>query len=171
MNAVKIAKKIVPESGLLYLKTVNRNRKKTGEFINQELEIDGVKFLCSSVLMGVPHIVIFTPNLDLDTLKKYGPLIEKHSLFPKKTNVNFAKILNKNHIQVQTWERGAGYTLACGTGVTSVCGVAHYLGLAEEKITVDVDGGRLIITIAQDSSIYMEGPAVDICQGLYFWKF
>ncbi|MBM7614520.1 diaminopimelate epimerase [Alkaliphilus hydrothermalis] len=139
-------------------------------FIKEALEIDGEYFEVSTVLMGVPHTVIFSQQLNIEYIKKYGPMIEKHHLFPKKTNVNFAKIIDRGHIQVKTWERGAGYTLACGTGVTSVCGIAHHLDYVDGDVTVDADGGRLRITITRNDEIFMEGPATDICRGIFFMK-
>ncbi|SNR90979.1 diaminopimelate epimerase [Anaerovirgula multivorans] len=145
-----------------------KTEKKT-DFINEELEIEGRKFIISTVLMGVPHTVIFTEELDIDLIKKYGPMIENHWLFPEKTNVNFAQIVDRTHVKVGTWERGAGHTLACGTGVTSVCGVAHLLNLVEDVVWVDAEGGRLKITIHQDQQLEMEGPAEDICCGIYFF--
>ncbi|SDK42563.1 diaminopimelate epimerase [Natronincola ferrireducens] len=140
------------------------------KFINQSLELEDKQFVISTVLMGVPHTVIFTEDLQLATIEEWGPIIETHRMFPEKTNVNFAKIVDRCHIEVRTWERGAGYTLACGTGVTSVCGVAHYLGLVDETVRVNTEGGELIITIFEDGNIDMEGPAEDICCGVYFFK-
>ncbi|SCY85563.1 diaminopimelate epimerase [Alkaliphilus peptidifermentans] len=137
-------------------------------FIEKKLEIEGKVFEASTVLMGVPHTVIFTEELNDDTVKYYGPIIEKLDIFPEKTNVNFAKIIDGNNIWVKTWERGAGFTLACGTGVTSVCGIAHYLGRVNDEINVIIDGGRLLITINEDGSMEMEGPAEDICKGVFF---
>jgi len=139
-------------------------------YINKTLEIEGKSFVITTVLMGVPHTVIFSEDISLETVLKYGPMIEKHKLFPKGTNVNFAQIVDRGHINVRTWERGAGYTLACGTGVTSVCAVAYDLGLVEDSVEVTIDGGGLKITIEADGDIYMEGPAEDICKGIFFMK-
>lgn len=140
------------------------------QFVKETLEIEGETFEITTVLMGVPHTVIFTDDLNSEDVRKYGPIIEKHQFFPQKTNVNFAKIIDQKNIHVKTWERGAGYTLACGTGVTSVCGVAHHLGLVEKEVTVDIDGGRLHISITESGDVFMEGPAEDICTGDYFLK-
>ncbi len=139
-------------------------------FINKSISIEDRSFLITSVLMGVPHTVIFSEDISRETVLKYGPLLEKHSLFPRGTNVNFAQIVDRGHINVRTWERGAGYTLACGTGVTGVCGVAYDLGMVDESVEVTIDGGRLKITVAEDKSIFMEGPAEDICEGVFFMK-
>ena len=140
------------------------------ECIKQSIEVDGLTYEFSTVLMGVPHTVIFLDELDLDTVKSIGPIIEGNELFPENTNVNFAKIVNRKQIEVKTWERGAGYTLACGTGVTSVCGVAKYLDLVDNEVEVITDGGKLTITIMDNQEIYMEGPAREICKGVYFFN-
>lgn len=139
-------------------------------FVNKSIEIEDRRFEVTSVLMGVPHTVIFTDDISHETVLKYGPLLEKHRLFPQGTNVNFAQIIDRGHIKVRTWERGAGYTLACGTGVTAVCGVACDLGLVDANVEVAIDGGRLKITITEDKRIFMEGPAEDICEGVFFMK-
>ncbi|MCC5911961.1 MAG: diaminopimelate epimerase [Clostridiaceae bacterium] len=144
--------------------------QETKEFINKELVIEGKTFNISTVLMGVPHTVIFTDHLDLEIIKKFGPLIEKFHLFPDGTNVNFAKVQTRDHVEVRTWERGAGYTLACGTGVTSVCGVGRYLNLVEDEVKVGTEGGSLKITIHNDFDMDMEGSAQKICQGTYFFN-
>lgn len=140
------------------------------DFINQDLEVGDKRFVVSSVLMGVPHTVIFTDEFDADFIEKYGPMIENHPIFPEKTNVNFAKIIDRKHIKVGTWERGAGHTLACGTGVTSVCGVAYLLNLIDSSVWVDVEGGKLKIRIHQNQQLEMEGPAEDICTGTFFLR-
>ncbi|ABR48943.1 Diaminopimelate epimerase [Alkaliphilus metalliredigens QYMF] len=137
------------------------------QFINEQLMIDGEKYTISTVLLGVPHTIIFMETLDLDRVKRVGKIIENHQLFPENTNVNFAQIINQNTIRVRTWERGAGYTLACGTGVSSVCGIANHLSLVGPNVVVEIEGGKLDIEIAPEGDIYMEGPAKDICKGVY----
>lgn len=137
-------------------------------FINEIIETKDKTFTATAVRMGVPHTVIFTDHLDTKMVKIYGPLIEKHPLFPERTNVNFAKIRDRENVEVKTWERGAGYTLACGTGVSSVVGVAHKLGFVDRKVHVHNEGGTLTIEVMADESIFMDGPAKDICAGVYF---
>lgn len=89
-------------------------------------------------------------------------------MFPEKTNVNFAKIIDRKNVEVKTWERGAGYTLACGTGASSVIGVAYRLGLVDSKVKAQNEGGHMTIEIMEDGRIFMDGPAEDICTGVYF---
>lgn len=137
-------------------------------FINESIKIKNREFVVTTVLMGVPHTVVFTNSIDISEVKDYGPLIEKHNIYPEQTNVNFAKIINRNNLEVRTWERGAGYTLACGTGVSSVVGIAYRLGLVDKTVTVNVEGGKLRIQVEEDESIFMEGPADNVCSGVYF---
>jgi len=137
-------------------------------FINETIKVNDKEFIVTTVLMGVPHTVIFTDNLDVIEVKKYGALIERHNIYPENTNVNFAKIKDKGNIEVRTWERGAGYTLACGTGVSSVVGVAYRLGLVQNNVNVSIEGGNIKIEVMEDNSVFMDGPAKDICSGVYF---
>ncbi|WP_246579303.1 diaminopimelate epimerase [Alkaliphilus flagellatus] len=137
-------------------------------FINETIMVNDRNFTVTTVLMGVPHTVIFTDTLNLEEIKAYGPLIEKHDIYPANTNVSFAKIRDEGNIEVRTWERGAGYTLACGTGVSSVVGVAYRLGLVDNKVNINTEGGNIKIEVMEDDSVFMDGPAQDICSGVYF---
>jgi len=82
--------------------------------------------------------------------------------------IKYAKINDIYNLEVRTWERGAGYTLACGTGVSSVVGVAYKLGLVHNTVNVNIEGGTINIQVAEDESIFMEGPADNVCSGVYF---
>ena len=84
-------------------------------FINEKIHILDKEFIVSSMLMGVPHTVVFVDDINMEEIHKYGPIIEKHEIFPQNTNVNFVKIIDNKNILVRTWERGCGYTLGCGT--------------------------------------------------------
>jgi diaminopimelate epimerase len=133
------------------------------KFINEKIEILDKTFEISTILMGVPHTVIYVDELDKEEIFKYGPKIESHNIFPQKTNVNFVKIIDENNIIVYTWERGCGYTLACGTGITASVILSHYLEKTSNKVNVTSEGGKLTIEILDD--VYMIGPAVKICEG------
>lgn len=139
-------------------------------YINETLQVLDREFKLTSLLMQVPHTVIFVEELTDELVKTYGPVIQTHPQYPQGTNVNFAQIINPQLIHVKTWERGAGQTYACGTGVTSVCGVAHYLGLGDARITVKTDGGTLIIDHLPDGALAMTGPAEEICHGNFFYE-
>ena len=140
---------------------VNSNKDK---FINEEINVLDQKFIISSMLMGVPHVVVFVDDINMDEIHKYGPIIEKHQVFPKKTNVNFVKIIDEKNILVRTWERGCGYTLGCGTGITASVIISNYLNKVENHVNVTSEGGSIIIDLINDEA-YMTGKAEKICEG------
>jgi len=136
-----------------------------GDFLNKAIEVDGYDMNISAVLVGVPHAVVYVDTIDMETVKRLGPRIENHSIFPERTNVNFVEVVDKNNLKVATWERGCGYTLACGTGICASAYVSNVLGLSSESVNVESEGGKLKIDII-DGLIYMDGPAVKICEGV-----
>ena len=135
------------------------------KFFKEEIETQYGKIEVSAVRMGVPHTVVFeVPNQTHD-VEKWGSEIEKlKKVFPEGTNVNFVKILSENKIAVETWERGAGKTLSCGTGVCASAYLAHIFGYVGGKVDVKVPGGSLTIGI-KENSLYMKGEAILICDG------
>ena len=137
------------------------------EIINKKLEINHKEYYITSMLMGVPHTIVFGKHDDYEVSE--GKFIEHHSLFPKNTNVNFCEVVDKNTIKVKTWERGAGPTLACGTGSCASVVAANRLGYTGEKVTVQVPGGLLNIEIL-NGEVIMEGPAEITFDGQYFLK-
>ena len=146
--------------------TSSARRKGVDECIlNYELKISEKTFKINAISMGNPHCVIFTDGSEdlLEMAKTYGVKIEKHPLFPEKTNVEFVKIISKNEIDMRVWERGCGITLACGTGACAsvVAGILN--NLTENKVKVNLLGGALTIewqgsaeNLEQD--IFMSGP-------------
>ncbi len=139
------------------------------EFLNSELIIDGKPFKMTVVNVGNPHAVIFTENIDDIELNEIGPLIETHPAFPKKTNVHFVNIMNRNEIEMITWERGAGFTLACGTGATSCVIAGFKLGKLDEEVEVHLPGGellRIVYEMGEEVRIFMEGEAVLVFDGV-----
>lgn len=119
-----------------------------------------------SIRMGVPHTVIFTDRLENELTETAGPEIEGSEMFPEKTNVNFVQILSRGSMLVDTWERGAGHTLACGTGVCASVWIAHALDLVDAVVHVQTPGGELTIRLI-DGEVFMEGRAELICRGEY----
>ena len=133
-------------------------------FINKTVKVLDKEFTISSMLMGVPHTIVFVDEFDMDEVHKYGSLLEKHEKFPKKTNVNFVKVLDEENIIVRTWERGCGYTLGCGTGITASVIISNYLGKVGKSVNVTSEGGSIKIDLEEDFA-YMTGNAVKICEG------
>ena len=116
----------------------------------------------TAINVGNPHVVFFVNNIENFDLKKIGPEIENHKLFPEKCNVTLAKIINKNLIKVKVWERGAGLTKACGTAACATAVAANINGLIEKITDIEFELGKLSISIDKKNSIYMKGPVSDI---------
>lgn len=135
------------------------------EFIDGEIISNGKRYKGTTVLVGVPHTIIFENQCEY-IVNEDGPSLEKHSLFKEGSNINFVKIIDDTHIRVNTWERGAGATLACGTGCSASVVVAKKLGLVsqEKEIYVKAPGGELVIEVNGDD-IYMKGPAEVVFEG------
>jgi len=137
-----------------------------GRFLEGELEVDGVKVRGTAVSMGNPHFIIFQELEDREVLR-LGPALERHPAFPRKTNVEFVKS-KKGLLEVKVFERGAGWTQACGTGACATAVAAAMLGKApyDQEVEVRLPGGSLWITVASDlGSVTMRGPAVRVFRG------
>lgn len=135
------------------------------EIKDKEINENGRTYNITTLLLGVPHSVIFG---ELDKIGvNEGKNIEINELYPAKTNVNFCEVLDSENIRVKTWERGAGPTMACGTGCCSTVVVANLYGKTGKKVNVSVPGGKMIIEIADNNDVYMTGPAVTVFQGEY----
>lgn len=133
----------------------------------EPLQVEDQLVMISAIRMGVPHSVVMVEDLEQPELMNLGARIESHPAFPEKINVNFVRILDREHIRVKTYERGAGHTLACGTGCCSAVIVGRKLGLLEQRVEVEAEGGRLFITVSEDYEVTMEGEAQFICDGEY----
>ena len=138
------------------------------KFINEEIKVGEETYKVSAILMGVPHAVIFVEDLKKVDLVNIGKAIENNPLFPEKTNVNFVQILNRDEILVDTWERGAGHTLACGTGSCASVVVGNLLGNLNSKVRVHLTLGDLVIELKDE--VYMTGPSELIAKGEYKYK-
>lgn len=133
--------------------------------INEPLNILHTTFHITCVSMGNPHCVIFVDDVEKFQVEKYGPLIENHELFPRRTNVEFVQVISRTEVRQRTWERGAGETLACGTGASAVCVAGSLNGLTDKKILNHLSGGDLELEWSEDGHLYMTGPAVEVFSG------
>ncbi len=140
--------------------------KLTGEIISLPLELNGSRFNISCVSMGNPHCVILVDDVEAFAVTEYGPKIERQPLFPQRTNVEFVQIINREQIKVRVWERGAGETLACGSGACASVVAAVLNHKTERRVEVHLPGGPLkIFWSPGDNHIYMCGPAEEIFEG------
>jgi len=123
---------------------------------------EGQNVTVSAMLMGVPHAVMLTEDIDALDTATLGPAIERHHLFPKKINVNFVQVLDRENIRVLTWERGAGFTLACGTGCCASVVAMYKKELIERKTCVHLSAGCLFVDYLEDDRVIMTGAAQEV---------
>lgn len=134
--------------------------------IAHPLEVEGQTFAITCVSMGNPHAVIFLDEMDRYDLHHIGSLIEHHKLFPRRTNVEFVEVLSPQDLRMRVWERGAGETLACGTGACATLVAAVLNGRSDRRATLHLLGGDLSIEWReQNNRIYMTGGAVTVFEG------
>ena len=133
---------------------------------NLELEAENKKFKFTCVSMGNPHAITIVENTKEFDVEKYGKVLEIDKAFPKKANIEFAQILDRQNINMRVWERGAGETLACGTGACATAVACNLNGLTDRKVNIELLGGTLNIEWNEtDNHIYMTGPAVTVFDG------
>jgi diaminopimelate epimerase len=135
--------------------------------LNIELKILDQTFRATCVSMGNPHCVIFVDNVAAFPVSEYGRHIERHALFPNRTNVEFVRVISRTEVKQRTWERGAGETLACGTGAAAVAVAGVLNGLTDRKIVNHLLGGDLEMEWAESGEVLMTGPAVETFSGVY----
>lgn len=120
--------------------------------------------------MGNPHCVYFVPDAEAVDLPAVGPGLERDALFPERTNVEFASVLGPDHLRMRVWERGAGITLACGSGACATAVAAHLRGLTGRKVRLDLDGGVLEVDW-RDEGVWMTGPVAHVFDGVLSAEF
>ena len=134
---------------------------------NLMLEAEGRKFKFTCVSMGNPHAITEVENTEKFDVEKYGKVLEVDKAFPNKTNVEFIQIVDKNHVKMRVWERGAGETLACGTGACATAVACYLNGKTNRNVEIELLGGKLYIEWNEENNhIYMTGPAVTVFEGV-----
>uniref|UniRef100_UPI0032163162 diaminopimelate epimerase n=1 Tax=uncultured Draconibacterium sp. TaxID=1573823 RepID=UPI0032163162 len=135
------------------------------ECIGEILQLNEKEYEINCVSVGNPHCVVLKDELDENEIKTYGSEIENHPIFPNRINVQFAKVVSPNEVEVLIWERGAGWTLASGSSSCAVACTVLKRGLTERNLTVKMPGGNLAIEIDEDWEIRMTGEVREICSG------
>jgi diaminopimelate epimerase len=135
------------------------------EVLNESMTVGGRTFTFSAATIGNPHCVVPLPEISEALAREFGPLIEREPRFPNRTNVQFLRVLDRGNIQLEIWERGAGYTLASGSSSSAAAAVAHRLGLCDREVTVHMPGGTLAIRIGEGFQIDMTGPVARVGEG------
>jgi diaminopimelate epimerase len=137
--------------------------------IGQPLDVAGHTWEVTTVSMGNPHCVIFVDDVATIPLENLGPLFEAHPVFPKKTNTEFIQVVRHDYLKMRVWERGAGITLACGTGACASLVAAVLTGRSDRRATVELPGGCLQIEWAETTNhLFMTGPAEKVFTGQIF---
>jgi diaminopimelate epimerase len=138
----------------------------TERVINLPLEIANNTWQVTTVSMGNPHCIIFVANVAEIPLTEFGPLFENHSVFPKRTNTEFVEVVESDYLKMRVWERGAGITLACGTGACAVVVAAVLNGLSDRLCTLNLPGGDLRIHWQESNNhVLMTGSATEVFRG------
>ena len=157
------------------------------EVINEKITVAGREFTFCAATIGNPHCVVVgrvaprapdfklseaartewhaLPEISADLARQYGPHLEVHANFPKRTNVQFLKVIDRRNIQIEIWERGAGYTLASGSSSSAAAAVARRLGLCDNSITVHMPGGQIAIELSDQFDVQMTGPVTRVGEG------
>ena len=174
-----IKPKLILEDGAVELVRVDMGQPRlqrseipmTGEesdkVVKEPLDVEGEEFEVTCVSMGNPHCVIFVDDAEEAPVREIGPKIETHERFPEDINVEFIEVVNEEELEMRVWERGAGVTLACGTGACGSTVAAILNDLIDRKVTVHLLGGDLVIEWADDNHVYMSGPAAEVFTGDY----
>ena len=136
------------------------------QVIRETLSVDGEALTFTSATIGNPHCVVERPATSTADVHRLGPLIERHALFPERTNVQFLTVRDRNNIAIEIWERGAGYTLASGSSASAAAAVAHRLGLVDNAVNVHMPGGTIDIKIGENYAITMTGPVTKVADGV-----
>jgi diaminopimelate epimerase len=137
------------------------------EVVDEELEINGGKHRVTCLSIGNPHCVISMDDVSEQKARELGPLVENHALFPNRINVQLLKVINRQTIEIRIWERGAGYTLASGSSACAAAAAAHKLGLVDNRVTVKMPGGNLLVEIGNDAEVYLTGPVEGVFEGRF----
>ena len=141
------------------------NGTPVAQVVAEELTVLDRTFTITCVSMGNPHCIIYVDDVASFPVATYGPLIENHQLFPRRTNVEFIQIISRSEVRQRTWERGAGETLACGTGASAVCVAGVLNGVTDRKILNHLAGGDLELEWVENGPVFMTGPATEVFSG------
>ncbi|MCY7285810.1 MAG: diaminopimelate epimerase [Cyanobacteria bacterium CAN_BIN43] len=136
------------------------------QVINQPIEVAGKSWQVTCVSMGNPHCITFVEDVAAIPLEAIGPQFEHHPAFPQRTNTEFIEVVSRDYLKMRVWERGAGITLACGTGACAALAAGVLNDLCDRRATVELPGGCLEIEwSAVDQRLYMTGPAQQVFSG------
>lgn len=141
------------------------------ECLDVDLDVGGRVFRVNCVSVGNPHCVVLVDQLDEEEIRRFGPLIERHPIFPNRTNVQFVKPISREEVNILIWERGAGFTLASGSSSCAVASVMVKKGITSNRLKVSMPGGVLTVEVDPQFNIKMTGEVKEICRGVFSDEF
>lgn len=136
------------------------------EVLRESITVGGRTFTFCAATIGNPHCVLPLDDISPELAKQFGPLLETHANFPKRTNVQFLQVLDRRNIRIEIWERGAGYTLASGSSSSAAAAVARKLGLVDAQLTVHMPGGTIAIELDEAFAVRMTGSVTKVGEGV-----
>jgi len=139
----------------------------TRDVIDEPMNIGGKTYRVTCVSIGNPHCVIPVDELSKDMAMVLGPLVENHEMFPNRINVQLLKVVDRNTIEIEIWERGAGYTLASGSSSCAAASAAHRLGLVEPEVNVRMPGGEMQVKLCSDGHVFLTGSVTPVMRGQF----
>ena len=137
------------------------------EVLREPLEVGGERIAFTAVSVGNPHCVVLVDELEEARLRRLGPLLEHHPLFPNRINVQFARVVSRGEVAILIWERGAGYTMASGSSSCAVAAACLRHGLTDREVRITMPGGVLRVSVGEDWSLRMAGPATEVARGVF----
>ena len=137
------------------------------EVLQEPLEVDGERVVFTAVSVGNPHCVVLVDALDEARIRRLGPRLEHHPLFPNRINVQFAQVVSRGEVAILIWERGAGYTLASGSSSCAVAAACVRHDLTDRDVRVTMPGGVLRVSVGEDWALRMAGPATEVARGAF----
>jgi len=152
---------------ITFLSTKIPVRGKEREVVDEELQINRVKYKVTCLSVGNPHCVIPLDEVTEEKAKELGPEVENHNMFPNRINMQLLKVIDRANIEIRIWERGAGYTLASGSSSCAAAGAAYKLKMVDNKINVKMPGGKLLVEISESEDIYMTGAVEGVFEGRF----
>jgi diaminopimelate epimerase len=153
---------------ITFLSTNIPVKGKTREIIDEALKINGYIYKVTCLSIGNPHCVIPMCEINEEKARELGPLIENNDMFPNRINMQLLKVIDRENIEIQIWERGAGYTLASGSSSCAAAGAAYKLGLVGNKVNVKMPGGKLLVEISKTQEIFLTGPVEKVFEGHFY---
>jgi diaminopimelate epimerase len=153
--------------GITFLSTEIPVKGRQRQVIDEALEIDAATYKVTCLSIGNPHCVIPIEDVSEARARQLGPHVENHEMFPNRINMQLLRVIDRANIEIRIWERGAGYTLASGSSSCAAAAAAHRLGLVDDKVTVKMPGGSLLVEIGADGQILMTGPVEGVFEGRF----